>query len=96
MALRHVSRTIVMVHLRERVPILMQLSRGLMPPDGEVLLEGSAQVGAMRSRLRYDLVESFAGALPVRTLNTQEQHEGHAGGQSKNPVEGLGSQDRSH
>ena len=72
MALRHVSRTIVMVHLRERVPILMQLSRGLMPPDGEVLLEGSAQVGAMRSRLRYDLVESLVRALPVSSLDAQE------------------------
>ena len=78
MALGHRSLTIVKVHLRERVAILVQLGRGCMPPDGEVLLEGSAQVGAVRSWLRYDLVESLVRALPVSTLDLKESHEGQA------------------
>ena len=72
MALGHRSLTIVKVHLGERVAILVQLGRGCMPPDGEVLLEGSAHVGAVRGWLRYDLVESLVGALPVSSLDAKE------------------------
>ena len=40
--LGHAGRTVVFVHLWERVAIGVQLRRGLVPPDWEVFLQGAA------------------------------------------------------
>ena len=74
----------------------MQLGRGFMPPDREVLLEGSTKVGAVRGWLRYDLVESFVRALPISSLDLEERHESQGCRKSQDPVLGLRSQDWSH
>ena len=65
----HSGLTIVLVHLWEGVAILVELARGLLPPHGEVLLQGATQVGSMGSWLGHNLVERLAGALPVLTLH---------------------------
>ena len=95
-AFGHGCLTIVLVHLWKRVAIVVELTGGLLPPDGEVLLEGAADVGAVGGRLRHDLVERLARSLPVLTLHSKEGCESDGSREAKDPVLDLGAQDRSH
>ena len=78
----HSSLTIVLVHLWERVASVVHLSRSLVPPNWEVLLDGSSQIGAMGCWLHHQLVEGLAGSLPVRTLDVQEHGKGQGSRQT--------------
>lgn len=65
MSVGHLGLSIVLSHLGERVAVLVQLVAGLVPPHGEVLLDRSSKVGAVRSWLTHELMERLARALPV-------------------------------
>jgi len=95
-ALRHLSLTVVLMHFRQGVAIVVQLTRGLLPPDREVLLEGATHVGSVGGWLRNDLVECLAGSLPVLTLDSEESCESKGSWQTQDPVLDLGAQNRSH
>ena len=69
-SLGDLSRFIVLRHLWEGVPVLVQLSRDVIPPDGEVFLDRTTEVGTVWCWLRHDLVEHFRGTLPVRCLDS--------------------------
>ena len=95
-AVGHLGLTVVLFHLRERQAVSVKLSRCLVPPDGEVLREGTADVGTVGCWLGDQFVEGFAGALPVSALHSEEGCEGKGGGHTENEVLGLGAQDWSH
>ena len=95
-ALRHLSLTVVLMHLRQRVAIVVELARSLLPPDREVFLEGATHVRTVGGRLRNDLVERLAGSLPVLSLDSKERCESECSWQTQDPVLNLGAQDRSH
>ena len=95
-ALGHLGLAVVVVHLRQRNALLVQLLRRLVPPHWEVLFERSAQVGAVGSGLRHDFGEGLVRALPVGALHGKERGERERGRQTENEVLSLGAQDGTH
>ena len=96
MTFGHSSLTIVLVHLWEIVASIVHLSRGLVPPHREVLLNGASQVRAMRCWLHHQLMEGLAGSLPVGTLDVEEHGKSEGSGKTQDEVLGLGTQDWAH
>ena len=92
----HFSLTVVFVHLWQVVSIFGQVARRVPPPDWEVLLKRSAEVGAVGSWLHHDLVERFVRSLPVSSLDGHEAGESQGSWQTKNHILGLGTENRSH
>ena len=94
----HLGLAIVLVHLGERDSLGVELGAGLLPPDGEVLTEGAAEVATMRRGLRHNLRERLARPLPVGALDGEEAGESEGSGQTQNEVLGLstknGTQER--
>ena len=74
----------------------MECLTGRLPPDGEVLLDRPTEVGAVRGRLRHQLMEDRARALPVRSLDGQEGGEENGGREAKHPAVGGRTNNRSH
>ena len=90
------SCLVVFVHLRKRIAVQMELLAGHFPPDWEVLAHRAAQVRAVRCGLRHQLVERFAGALPVRALHAHERGEYDGGGEAEHPPVRGRADDRAH
>ena len=63
--LRHIDLTIVFGHFGERVAICFELSRSIVPHNGEVLLQGTTDVGAVWCWLTDKFMVGLVGSLPV-------------------------------
>lgn len=94
--LGHLSLFVVVVHLGQGVPVVVEMLGRLVPPDGEVLLDRAAQVRAVRCRLYHDLMEGLVRALPVGRLHVQEKTDRHGRGQAKDLVVGGRAQNWAH
>ena len=76
---------IILVHLGQRISVLVKACRNTVPPDWEMLLDWTAKVGSVRCWLGDYIVECLARALPSWCLNSEESGEGESNWKSKVP-----------
>ena len=93
---RHQDGLVVLVHLWQVDALLVQLLRSLMPPNGEVLFERTADVASMWSWLHDKLVEGLARTLPVACLHGEEASYRDGGSESEHPAVSGRSNDGAH
>ena len=96
MRLGHLGGLVVFVHLRQIVAIRAKLGGSCVPPDGEVLAEGAAQVASVRCGLGHQLVEALRGTGPVGSLHTHEERNRDGDGEAEEPSVRGGAHDGAH
>ena len=94
--LRHIDLTIVFGHFGERVAICFELSRSIVPHNGEVLLQGTTDVGAVWCWLTDKFVVGLVGSLPVCWLHAEESSERECSWETENKILSLSAKDRAH
>ena len=85
-----------MRHLWKRVAVVVEMLRGSVPPDWEMLFQSAAQVGTVGCWLHHQFMEGLVRSSPVGSLYLEEEAEAEGGRQSQDLVLGLGAEDWSH
>ena len=78
---------VVLVHLRQGVAGLVQVSGDVGPPNGEMLPDHIPQVRSVGRRLSHQILEDLARSLPSGRLNAEERGQRQANRQSHGHVD---------